>query len=221
MHFPSGDLMFGHPVELVRDVACRIDAAQWCSAGIVSRDCSVSLDDAKTLLQRFRDDQLVSVYCGMLPSSHGGEWLEEEAGESLRLFHLTDGGKRLAKAKIGPPLSRQEVEVLLEGAMTRIRSVIANERASHRIDRVLLCGSVLDADAVEFGDVDLIIEATRSDGTQKYLDASLEVLVAGGNDRLDVMVYDRRFDPRPVGEGNMVRQLYPPAGGDSSSGAAS
>jgi predicted nucleotidyltransferase len=213
MHFSSDHFLFGQPVSLVRDVACRIAVAQYCSAGIVSRDLSVPLGDTKALLQRFCDEELVSVYYGTLPASHRGEWLPEEEGESLRLFHLTDDGKRLAKAKIGPSLSRQEVDVLLEGAMARVRAEIADDRASHRINRVVLCGSVLDPEAVEFGDVDLVVEAARADGTQKHLDARLEALISDGNDRIDVMVYDKRFDTLPVGEGIAVRQLYPDTDG--------
>lgn len=94
-----------------------------------------------------------------------------------------------------------------------IRAEIANDRASHRINRVLLCGSVLDPEAVEFGDVDLVVEAARADGTGKHLDVRLEALISDGNDRIDVMVYDRRFDALPVGEGIAVRRLYPDTDG--------
>jgi predicted nucleotidyltransferase len=215
MHYPNDYILYGHPVALVRDVARRIDAAQWCSVGIVSRDLLVPIADTKALLQRFCDEGLVSVYHGMLPASHQGEWLPEEAGESLLVFHLTDEGKRLAKAKIGPPLSRVEADRLVDEAMTRVRAVVANDRAAHRINRVLLCGSVLDPDAVEFGDVDLVVEAARSDRAQKYLDSSLEALISDGDDRLDVMVFDKRFDASPVGEGIAVRQLYPETDGIS------
>jgi len=209
MHYPSDHVLYGHPIALVRDVARRIDAAQWCSVGIISRDLLVPIGDARSLLQYFCDEEFASVYYGVLPASHQGEWLPEEEGESMRLFHLTDEGKRLAKAKIGPPLSRGEVNQLIDVAMNRIRAVLANDRAAHRINRVLLCGSVLDPDAVEFGDVDLVVEAERSDRAQKHLDASLEALISNGNDRLDVMVFDKRFDVCPVKEGIPIRQLYP------------
>jgi hypothetical protein len=209
MHFPLDHLLYGHRIDLVRDAARRIDRAQWCSAGIVSRDLPVALRDAEQLLWIFHEQGLVDVYYGMLPASHSGEWLPEEAGDSLRLFHLTNDGKRLAKAKLGPPLSRREAEVLVEQAMTRIESVIANPRASHQINEVLLCGSVLDTDAAEFGDVDLVVEGSRSDRTQKHLNAGMENFISQGNERVDVMVYDVRFDERPVDENAATRQLYP------------
>lgn len=215
MHFPTDHILFEQPVALVRDVARRIDVAAWCSQGIVSRDLSIPHIETGELFRAFREADLVTVCYGMLPAGYRGEWLPEEAGESLRLFHLTDEGKRLAKAKIGPPLSRAEAEMLLEGAMARIRAVIANDRSPHRINQVLLCGSFLDADAVEIGDVDLVVEASRTGKTQKHLDTSLEALISNGNDRIDVMVYDNRFDVLPINEGNAVQEIYPDTDGSN------
>lgn len=43
MHFSTSFTMFDQPIAVVRDVARRIDAAQRCSAGVISRDLSIPL----------------------------------------------------------------------------------------------------------------------------------------------------------------------------------
>src|ERR1700722_8949137 len=138
MHFPTDASMFGQPIALVRDAARRIDSAQWCSAGVLGRDLSISLAEAEALVEAFKTDRRVDVAYGPMPEGHHFECLAEELADpdNLRLYHVTNDGKSLAKAKIGPPLTKAEVDELLQGAMMRIHAAIENENCSHKINRV-------------------------------------------------------------------------------------
>ena len=57
----------------------------------------------------------------------------------------------------------------------------------------------------------LTLLSKPSDQTERRstLTQALEALISDGNDRLDVMVFDKRFDVCPVKEGIPIRQLYP------------
>lgn len=68
------------------------------------------------LLEPEGEGYLDKPYLGPLPEGHDGEWLpgEESADQPLLLWHLSyPKGKGLAKARVGPPVSRPVAEGLV------------------------------------------------------------------------------------------------------------
>jgi len=211
MHFEKTDTVCNQPVELVRSAIRRVEIAQWCSAGVVSRDLEMSPDDSRALMLSLQRAGYLHVYqTPPLPAGHDGEWLPGEDDDPLfLLWHITNLGLTLAHAKIGDPLDRAQAEQLLSEALVRAKSVAVDPSRTHDIEQVLLCGSLLDADKESFGDVDLIVEARQRGTVDGSATWNLEQLVAGGEERLQVMVFDQTSDCYPIPQAAARRVIYP------------
>jgi predicted nucleotidyltransferase len=210
MHFPEDAELYGYSIRLVQDLAQKVDRSQWCSDGVLSQYLQMDLIELKGLVDHLHSDGYLSL-SGPLPATYRHECLPEEttALEPLRLWHVTDLGKSLAKAFIGEPLTRAEAQSLLNGTIERIRSVMNNPRATLSIETVHLCGSLLNETSTEFGDVDILIRVARSSHSEPHDAASLERMISQGNLRLDIMVFDDLIWPYPIDRNAPTNQLLP------------
>jgi hypothetical protein len=246
MLFAPGDQFCGVPAEMARQAARVIESVQWCSAGVLARELAIGLPASRRLLRALEDDGRVARYDGMLPPGHDGAWLpgEETGEEPLMLWHLRyPEGKALAKARIGPAVSRSQAEDLLADVLARVRVLNDDPAGSHIVEHATLIGSLTDPARHEVGDVDLIVYARRrchgvpppgtggehgltdmaglgarlSGDEAAGLRMSLEALLRAGDERLDVSVVDESSDnPRPVPSGAVEREVFrrePSAGG--------
>jgi hypothetical protein len=211
VHFPEDKVLLGRPVRLVQDLAQKVDRSQWCSDGVLAEYLQIDLEDLRGLVEAMGDAGYLTPG-GMLPPGYHGEWLkEEESPESMRLWHLTNDGKSLAKAFIGEPLNRDAAETHLSTALARIESVMNDPDAILTIQTVHLCGSLLNSTKTEFGDVDVLVRVTRSRDNPLDSGGALERQIAAGDPHLDIMVYDDLNWPYPIAVGSAVIQLIPAA----------
>jgi hypothetical protein len=148
------------------------------------------------------------------------------------LWHVTSlKGTQLAKAHISSAMPRATAEALLDGLLGRVRIVNCDPRATHVVESVALYGSLVDPGREEVTDVDLIVLTRRrqrgANGTsggdtsgsvprwpseeQVCTErAALRMLLAEGNDRLDIEVVDERSDNRwPLPPGATWKRVFP------------
>lgn len=210
MHFPEEAELYGFPIRLVQDLTQKVDRSQWCSDGVLSQYLHLDLAKLRNLVDILSSDGYLTL-SGALPSGYRHECLPEEteAPESIRLWHVTDLGKGLAKAFIGEPLNRADAEMLLNETLERIRTIISNPKAKLRIESVHLCGSLLNESASEFGDVDLLVRVARSKESEFHDAASLERTISRNNPHLDIMAFDNLNWPYPISPSAPTRQVLP------------
>jgi hypothetical protein len=129
------------------------------------------------------------------------------------LWHVTDLGRRLAKAPIGEPLTRAEADQLLADILERCETINRNPRSSHEIDSVTLYGSLCDPLASEIGDVDVAVVARRRDRIDLANPSpriQLERMLRANNERADVVVTDESWSEGTViPDGALRRVVYP------------
>lgn len=100
--------------------------------------------ESSDLLEILEQDGYLVVHHGLLAEGHDGAWLTDEADDpTIRLRHLTNLGRSLAKASIGRPLTRDQAQQVLAQAMERIEALSIDSSCTHELRRVLLCGSLL------------------------------------------------------------------------------
>jgi predicted nucleotidyltransferase len=210
VHFSEDTILFGRPVRVVQDLAQKVDRAQWCSDGVLAGYLQIDLEVLQGLVDAMRDAGYLTPG-GMLPPGYHGEWLEEEEAspESMRLWHLTDDGKSLAKAFIGEPFNRESAEAHLSAALARIEFAMNDPDAILTIETVHLCGSLLNPTKTEFGDVDVLVRVARSRDNPLDSAGALERQIAAEDPHLDIMVYDDLNWPYPIPAGAAVTQLLP------------
>jgi hypothetical protein len=222
MRLSEGDVVCGVAATMARNAAREVDAAQWCSAGALARHLGIDTAASRSLLEALEaEGYLDKPYPGPLPQSHVGEWLpsEESSDQPLLLWHLSClKGKRLAKARVGPPVPRVVAEALVRDVLARVGEVNRDPGATHVITRVVLHGSMTDPGQLLVSDVDLAMWADRRAdaallarwrelGPQLARDARhaeeaqakvdrfrLEALLAADDERIDVSVIDRWSD---------------------------
>jgi predicted nucleotidyltransferase len=214
MHFQEGDVVCGVDVALAKPVVTCVDTHQWCSAAAVARELGLPLETIEPLIRRLHEGgYLDSPHHGPLPDGYESRWLptEEADGDALLLWHITSQGKTLAKAPIGPALTREEADQLLEDILRRCERINGNGRSSHRIESVTLFGSMCDPDATEFGDVDVVVMAQRRCGDRHDVAPriQLEGFLRSRNERADVVVIDESWrEGSAIPEGARVREVY-------------
>lgn len=238
MLFAPEDQVCGVPAAVAREAVRIVESVQWCSAGVLARELRIDITASRCLLQALESDGRLTRYPGMLPSGHDGAWLpgEEASEEPLVLWHLRyPDGKALAKARIGPAVTRSVAESLLAGFLDRVRAANNDPAGSHVIERVTLFGSLTDPGRQEVGDIDLLVYARRrtrgaspqeardepaSSGAGKRgrwlsqdgaagLRMGLEGLLRAGDERIDASVIDESSDdPRPLPDGAVEIEVF-------------
>ena len=83
------------------------------------------------------------------------EWAWNETPAENNDWTLTEHGRRLAADDLGPRLSRQAVDSIIETVTTRARTINADPDRIARVTELRLFGSALDNDRNDFGDVDI------------------------------------------------------------------
>jgi hypothetical protein len=238
MLLKQGDEICGFPAIQAGYAARTVDAWQWCSVGVLARELQISPSEARALLLAMERGGYLIRHTGLLPDGHDGAWLvgEEGGAEPLVLWHLTSpDGIQLAKAHIGPPMSRPVAEALLEDFLNRVRAVDRDPHSTHIIESVSLYGSLTDPERCEVTDVDLIVYSRRrrADGAdggssgatgsgsasipewpseEQVLTerAALHTLLGAGNDRLDIAVVDELSDNQsPLPPGAIPKCVFP------------
>ena len=109
VHFAEGAIVCGVDVDLAKQVVKCVDSHQWCSSGAVVEELGLTAESIEPLIEALHNEgYLDEPYHGMLPEGHVGTWLPAEAEhDDLLLWHITSLGKALAKAPIGPALTRE------------------------------------------------------------------------------------------------------------------
>lgn len=129
----------------------------------------------------------------------------------MRLWHLTTKGKSVSKAFIGDPLDRSGGESHLADAIARIELAMNDSRSVLKIETVDLCGSLLNPEQLEFGDVDILVRVARDAESPLHAASILERQIAAEDPHMDVMVYDGLNWPYPIAVGSATQQLLPRA----------
>lgn len=83
------------------------------------------------------------------------EWAWNGTPAENNDWTLTEHGRRLAADELGPRLSRQAVDSIIETVTTRARAINADPDRIARVTELRLFGSALDNDRKDFGDVDI------------------------------------------------------------------
>jgi hypothetical protein len=228
-----GEQICGFPAVQAGYAARVIDAWQWCSAGVLARELQISQHEARALLLALEAGGYLTRYTGLLAAGYDGAWLpeEEDGSEPLLLWQLTDlDGMQLAKAHVSSPMSRGAAEALLDGLLDRVRTVNRDPCATHVVESVVLCGSLVDPDRVEVTDVDTFVFTRRrqrgsnittlepvdsvprwpSEAQVRTERAALRALLAAGQDRLDIEVVDELSDNcSPLPPGATCKRVFP------------
>jgi hypothetical protein len=216
MHFRGGETVCGIDVVLAKLVVKCVESFQWCSAPAAAVDLCLPRESVESLIQELHAGGYLSApHRGPLSDTHAGKWLasEEADGEAMVLWHVTDLGRRLAKAPIGEPLTRAEADQLLADILERCETINRNPRSSHEIDSVTLYGSLCDPLASEIGDVDVAVVARRRDRIDLANPSpriQLERMLRANNERADVVVTDESWSEGTViPDGALRRVVYP------------
>jgi predicted nucleotidyltransferase len=84
-------------------------------------------------------------------------------------YQLTTKGQGLCVARSVPPLNRAKADKLFNEFMQRVDDVNNNDYYLCKVEKVLLFGSYLNPDSVDFGDIDVAIELKRKiDNVDEY-----------------------------------------------------
>jgi hypothetical protein len=189
-----------------------IDSWGWCSAGVLALEAGLSNEASMQLIEFLhRDGYLDEPHLGPLERVDHGKWLPSEELKELLLWHITTRGKALVKAQIGPPLTREAAEEILEAFLQRCEEINRDSRSSHWVDSVILYGSLCDSSASEIGDVDVAVAARIRNGDRDSgRRMSLENALRSVNTRMDVIVIDETWADGPVIPcGVRTRQVFP------------
>lgn len=91
----------------------------------------------------------------------------------IKYYEKTLLGRTLALAKAVSTISREMVESIVNDFMARVGTVNASDEFLYKISKVVIFGSYLDVDAVEYDQLDMAVELTPlyPEGTQNEKEA--------------------------------------------------
>lgn len=214
MRYEVGSSLCGVDITLAQRTVEVVDGWGWCSVGVLASEVGLSNEASMQLIECLHSEGFLDEpHHGPLERRDHGKWLASEdlSPEELLLWHITTRGKALVKAQIGPPITREVAEEMLEAFLQRCEAVNGASRASHFVDSVTLYGSLCDPSASEFGDVDVAVFA-RIRGSAKTAmgRASLEDVLRSDNKRIDVVVIDESWtEGRAIPYGARTRRVFP------------
>jgi predicted nucleotidyltransferase len=76
-------------------------------------------------------------------------------------YKTTLKGEALRIARCEPPIKRDKADKIVKDFMQRVEEINNNDYYLYRVSKVLLFGSYINKDAVDFGDIDIAFELER------------------------------------------------------------
>lgn len=76
-------------------------------------------------------------------------------------YEVTQKGRSLCLAKCHKPLNKDAADRIFSEFMARVHAVNSDDNYLYRVKTVLLFGSYIDPQAVDFGDIDIVVELER------------------------------------------------------------
>jgi hypothetical protein len=113
-------------------------------------------------------------------------------GESHVEWATTVRGGALANASFLKPMTREKAQSLLDGVLERANTYNADPAKPIWVERIAVFGSVLDHDAVDFGDLDLQVELLNRPADD-LVEAKLAYARASGHTE-DISRYADRWE---------------------------
>lgn len=80
---------------------------------------------------------------------------------SMDGYEITVKGSALRNARCVPPINRFKAEKILNDFMQRVEEINNNDYYLYRVCKILLFGSYIKEDAVDFGDIDIAFELDK------------------------------------------------------------
>lgn len=76
-------------------------------------------------------------------------------------YKITLIGAALSNARCVPPIKRDKADKIVNDFMQRVEEINNNDNYLYRVSKILLFGSYINEDAVDFGDIDIAFELDR------------------------------------------------------------
>jgi predicted nucleotidyltransferase/predicted transcriptional regulator len=76
-------------------------------------------------------------------------------------YQLTEKGHRLCSARASPPINRVKADKILSEFMQRVIEVNTNDYYLCKVEKIILFGSYLNPENIDFGDIDIAFELKR------------------------------------------------------------
>jgi predicted nucleotidyltransferase len=76
-------------------------------------------------------------------------------------YKITLKGAALRNARCVPPINKVKADKIVNDFMQRVEEINNNDYYLYRVSKVLLFGSYINKDAVDFGDIDIAFELER------------------------------------------------------------
>jgi predicted nucleotidyltransferase len=80
---------------------------------------------------------------------------------SSNYYKITLKGEALRIARCVPPINRDKADKIVKDFMQRVEEINNNDYYLYRVSKILLFGSYIQEDAVDFGDIDIAFELDR------------------------------------------------------------
>ena len=80
---------------------------------------------------------------------------------SLDCYKTTLKGEALRIARCVPPIKRDKADKIVKDFMQRVEEIKNNDYFLYRVSKILLFGSYIKEDAVDFGDIDIAFDLER------------------------------------------------------------
>ena len=86
------------------------------------------------------------------------EFIEKSSSD---YYKTTLKGEALRIARCVPPINRDKADKIFKDFMQRVEEINNNDYYLYRVSKILLFGSYINKDAVDFGDVDIAFELEK------------------------------------------------------------
>lgn len=80
---------------------------------------------------------------------------------SSNYYKITLKGEALRIARCVPPINRDKADKIVKDFMQRVEEINNNDYYLYKVSKILLFGSYIKEDAIDFGDIDIAFELER------------------------------------------------------------
>lgn len=161
MKLSKNDLICGQPAFVVRDLLKLFSAGHYQASNThYFSPAGMSLVDVQRLILALHEEG----YLEAITSEEQNEYERilripaESANDFPFSLHLSSKGRRIAVTRFGNRMKRKTIEKLVQTVTERARLTGSMDLLAFEVSKLWVFGSYLDADAEDYGDLDLIVE---------------------------------------------------------------